>query len=214
MTSDKKYKIYIIQNTENSSKYVGMTSLEGQRRLINHKKEMHLDRPLYCDMRSLGFDKFYMVDVTSQCLTYEEASKLEREVVKILLDNNEVVYNIYLSGQIPEKVRSLRSRLLLGNSNRKGIPHTEETKKRISESTRGVRRSLSTRRRISESQLGDKNHRSKRVRISGTELEFDTLKQCYEYIKSSMYPSIGYTTVKRLARGELVSKYDLNLELI
>lgn len=206
---NKSYKVYILLNKCNDKKYVGMTSSPGSIRLKGHKKEMHLNRPLYNDMRLLGYDNYYMVDVTEQSLSKEEATILEREVVDILLENGESVYNIYLSGQISQEVKNLRSRLLVGNKNRLGIPHTEDIKLKISNSTKGRKKSEITRERISKSQLGELNHKSISVvlTVNSDTRYFSTIKQCYEYLKSEYYPEIGYTTVKRIASGVSVDKY-------
>ena len=117
--------VYKITNLINNKVYIGQTVQKPYRRWKRHKQNCRLTNltyPLYNSMRKHGIENFTF-DVILECETLEELNKMEKlAIINFDSTNPEKGYNISLGG------------------NNKG-KHSEETK-----------------RKISQSQVGSKNH--------------------------------------------------------
>ena len=78
------YKVYIIHNSINNDKYVGMTSKTLNERFIIHKAKLTSKcsggrTVMYDDMRNFGFDKF-IIELVKVFSSKKEAMELEKQI--------------------------------------------------------------------------------------------------------------------------------------
>lgn len=128
------YSIYVITNTINGKKYIGMTSRSVRRRWRNHvsaskhENDGMYSSPLQADIREYGEDCFtHQVLVTTE--DKELAMQLEDEIT------------IMLNTHVPNGYNRI-----VGHRS----VHTEDSKKKISEKAKGRTHSEETKRKMSE----------------------------------------------------------------
>lgn len=139
MSSSKKYsngywKVYVHINMSNNKRYVGITSQKVEYRW-NYGKAYLSNKYFISAINKYGWDGFEHI-VLFDGLTKEEAQSKEIELIKQWDTTNRLYgYNITLGGEgtngfnPPPELRQKWSEI------RKGFRHTEETKKKMSEST-------------------------------------------------------------------------------
>ena len=138
------YTVYLRENTVNRKQYVGQT---GDFKVRNYKwnslKERYANLFLTEDRAKYGLESFTTV-VLAEVETQEEALKLEEYYIKAFNTIYPNGYNKSVGGK--------------NNSGApKGVPKTEETKRKLSEAHKGVLKSEETKRKMSEARKGEKN---------------------------------------------------------
>ena len=126
--------VYKIENKINSKLYIGMTSMDIEKRLMSHKSSLelgkHHNKHLQASFSKYGKDVFSF-EMLEECYSLEEA--LDREVfwiAELETTNSSKGYNKTFGGDIPvftEEMKKNISKSLMGHS------HSEETRKKISE---------------------------------------------------------------------------------
>jgi len=152
---EKLSHLYMIKNIVNGKKYFGITTQNPPiKRWIGHKtvaRRKVRKTPLVHAMNKYGFDNFtFEVLVSDEKRDY--IYNLEKEYIKkYKTQNREFGYNLSDGGEInigftiPKNVIEKRSRDMKGKGNHfYGRSHTEETKKKISNSKKGVKLSEET----------------------------------------------------------------------
>lgn len=163
-------KIYCITNTANGKKYIGQTIVSVESRWREHKNHSNIyDYPIYRALRKYGFDKF-SVEVIDTAKTRESLDEKERMWIKSLCTLLPNGYNAIdgppgKSAKFSEETRALLSKKLKKRwenpeyrakmkTSTTGIikgPHSDETKKKISDANKGKRLSYERKRKIGES---------------------------------------------------------------
>jgi group I intron endonuclease len=161
------YAVYLIIGPRQKL-YVGVTSQSVSKRLRQHKFQARsgVDTYLYNAIRKHGEDQFDAIRIDTAS-TEEQAYELEKEWIQRLGTYEGRGYNMTKGGD-----RGPR---------REGKSHTEETRQKMSESTKvkgednpmyGRSHSEETRRKISESSRGENNPRSKLSRRDVSEVKW------------------------------------------
>lgn len=136
------WTVYIHRNKINNKCYIGITCNNIHRRWQNgsgytHKENGKYHQPKFANaINKYGWDNFEHI-VWESGLTKEDACKKERLLIKFFdtVDNG---YNCYDGGE----------------TGRLGKPHSEETKKLLSDMMRGRRHTEEAKRKIIEAQTG------------------------------------------------------------
>ncbi len=155
-----EYYIYIHTNKVNGKKYIGQTCQKPEYRWNNGKKYEH-NEYFYRAIQKYGWENFEH-EIIAENLTQEEANHLEELLIKEYdTTNRDKGYNIMLGG----------------NNHR----HTEETKKKMSETRTGKKHTKEWCENISSSLRGRKDiteaaikAHKKRVRCIETNTVYDS----------------------------------------
>ena len=155
------YVVYIHENLINGKVYIGITGQKPSRRWDNGRgyiRNPHFSKAI----KKYGWHNFNH-RILYDGLTLKEANEIERKLIKEYDSTNPLKgYNIQLGGngsgkfsnETLEKLRRSHKGEIPWN---RGIPHSQETRKKISEAVKGFKHSDVTRKRMSESKRGDKN---------------------------------------------------------
>ena len=176
ITGGSSYKVYIYE-FPNNKVYVGMTknTLEKRRDMgYQHNK------PLQCAIRKYGW-RGIKHDVIAENLTKEEAEKLEKEIIKKYESTNPLKgYNVSYGGK----------------ETYKGLCHTKEYKKHMSNLYKGRSFSVETLDRMREA------HKKERKPVRCFSLD-GTLIKCFESLHEAAKAVNGYpTNISRACKKE------------
>lgn len=203
------YKVYMLINTVNDKRYIGITSQEGSYRLYGTSSSTHQGRansgnplPLYSEIREYGIDKFKMVDLTELNFNRNEALKLESEYILKYRSQGYVLYNVD-TYQAESATRAM---------NKIYQDMTPEQRSEYSRcninSPEAIAKRGETRKGVPQYNIRGKNHgkaRSVRV-VSHGNSEFDTITQAVEYLKE-YYPTINSAAVCKICKGYTPKRY-------
>ena len=136
---DKSYCVYIHRNTINGKQYCGITSQKPESRWRNGDGYTH-NAHFQNAIQKYGWDSFEHI-ILFDGLTNEEANELERQYIqKHNLMDQEFGYN-----------------QTIGGDGTVGYSHTDETRRKMSQSRMGHECSEETRLKISNQNSGEKN---------------------------------------------------------
>lgn len=136
--TQRNYCVYMHINKINQKKYIGITSQKPNCRWKKGEGYRECIR-FYNAIKKYGWENFEHL-ILCENLSLEEAEQKEIELIKKYKTNYaQYGYNIANGGNCKGKV-------------------SEETKKKISNATKGKKFSLEHKRKIGESQKGEKNH--------------------------------------------------------
>jgi len=175
------YKIYLIINLLNFKKYVGITKYTLEERFLQHTKRGFI---LTEAIKKYGKDKF-SIELIEEVETSERAYELEQYYIKQyntkapngynLTDGGDGLYGVVIS----EEDRKRRSAVMkkLHKEKRTGMHgknHSEETKKKMSDASKGkekpwlvgVKKSEETKEKIRQGNLGKTLSEETRKKIS------------------------------------------------
>lgn len=131
------YELFI---RPNEPRYVGQTRRGVVRRLQEHLGSALVDKPIlpvHCWIKSVG-PKNVKIDILQVCQTFEE------------LDEAEIFWIRTLRLAVDKRLLNV----LDGGQGLHGFRHTDESKRKISEATKGVPKSAETRQRMSTARKG------------------------------------------------------------
>lgn len=151
------YKIYLVTNLLNSKKYVGITKFSIEERFLQHTKRGFL---LTEAIKKYGKQKF-SVELVEKVESSEKAYKLEQYYIEKYNTKSPNGYNLTNGGdgifgwevtekyrqECSDKVKQLHKEKKVGMY---GKTHTEETKKKMSESSKGKPKPWLIGRKVSE----------------------------------------------------------------
>ena len=133
--------IYILENKINKKCYVGQTIQDFKDRLLAHKSEARLNRRknlIGNAIRKYGIENF---NITTMTCKEEHLDWMEVEWIKELNSLAPNGYNLDTGGNknkhASDETREKISKSKLGNHVNKGIPKSEEHKKKLSEVKKG-----------------------------------------------------------------------------
>ena len=168
--------IYILENKVNGKKYVGKTKLAFGKRLKRHRKSHSL---IGNALRKYGTDNF---KVTLVEIPNENLSEKEIESIKEYNSKYPYGYNLTDGGDSPplcfgnkwnlgktltdEHKRSISEGLKGKRKGLRGKPHTQETRKKISDGNKGKLLTEETKKKISEARKGCKFTEEHKANIS------------------------------------------------
>lgn len=166
--TDKKYTLYM-HISPNGKMYVGITSLEPERRW-NNGKGYYLQPYFSNAIKKYGWNNFQHY-ILAEDLTLEQADILEKAIIKKLdLTNQDKGYNLSNGGlknfTMSQTTRQKMSQSRRGKLNSMyGKHHTEETRRKISEAHKGEnsawfgrKHTEEEKRKISEANSGVNHH--------------------------------------------------------
>jgi len=154
--------IYRIDNLENGKFYIGQTIQTLRRRWNDHvsdTRNLSDEMVIHLAMRKYGIDAFTMEPIhTIECETKDELKKQLNELEIHAIEQLKPDYNVAKGGLGHTGVSTPR----FGTDNHfYGKKHTEETKQRISEASKGrflgIKLPEETKRKMSECKKGDKH---------------------------------------------------------
>ena len=128
----KKYTVYIHTNKINNKVYIGQTCKNVQQRwgnngsqyLTKNKSGQYLQPLIARAIKKYGWDNFEHI-IFAENLTKEDACRMEQLLIKLYKTQNpKFGYNISAGGE-----------------GRSGVPHSDETKRKMSEAHKGERSS-------------------------------------------------------------------------
>lgn len=203
------YKLYIIENSINDMKYVGITTQPGTSRLYGTSNSTHEGRansgdplPLYEDIRKYGIDKFKMIDLSDHVYDRKLALIKESETMVKLLSEGCTLYNkdIY---QAESAVRTM-------NEKYKSMTDSERSDySRLNiNSPEAIAKRGETRKGVPQYNIRGKNHgKSRRVKVTSHDnLEFDSITECVNHMKS-YYPTLNTQAVSKICNGYTPKRY-------
>ena len=135
--------IYGIHNTANNKWYIGQTNDLGQRKrchwaALRHNR--HFNHYLQYAFNKHGEESFEFI-ILEECVEEVRDAKEKACIIYYKSTDSNHGYNSEFGGnpqkRLSEEHRRKISESLLGNQYRKGIPHTEETKRHLSETLTG-----------------------------------------------------------------------------
>ena len=180
-----RYSVYM-HISPNNKKYIGITLQEPKKRWLNGYGYKH-NQYFTNAINKYGWDNFQHI-IIAKGLTENEAKWLEIKLIKIHdTTNRDKGYNISLGGDIvSDETRNKLSESLKGEGNGMyGKHHTEEAKKKMSESRKGRHHSNKTKCKMSKSAKGrysgKNNPNAKSVICLTTKKIFLTAKDGAEY---------------------------------
>jgi group I intron endonuclease len=195
------FYIYTILNVQNYKIYVGQTQ-NIKARWSAHKCEANADRlhyPLYRALRKYGFDNF-QISMVEIAATSEEADLAEQKWIQKLKSRDpQMGYNLTSGGAVPRGWHhSEESKRKISESQKgKIVIVSNETKVKMSISQMGHPVSLDTRQKISEANIGKTHTEMTRKKIS----EFQTGKKRSDEIKTNM----SKAQIKRQQSNTIIS---------
>ena len=151
-----KTGVYKITNLVNGKVYIG-ASKRIEDRWRDHKKR--INSPIHSDLEAYGLDNFKF-EVLLEC-PETMLAQWERDMICLYdSDDPEKGYNSPkdrpYSLKLSEALKGIpcseehKRKISEANRGRHNIPHSEETKRKISEARKGIPRSEETKRKISE----------------------------------------------------------------
>lgn len=167
-TFELGFSLYLIRSTETAKVYVGQTRQALDRRWAHHRHMARSDKgngcsALHAAMRKHGIDTF-SIELLGRYATQEETNAAEAAMIYALCSQAPHGYNLKeggkASGHSPETIEKMRAAAKRRGNNRPGYRHSEETRRRISESNQGKgppkgrRLSAETRKKISNANAG------------------------------------------------------------
>ena len=167
MKQEKYITIYKITNTRNGKSYVGQTT-NMRRRIREHERGKNPNAAVHQAIIKYGAGAFRH-EVICLCANKEASDAIEMCLIK-LWDTQKRGYNLTPGGRgtgVGEgnhrwgATNSDKQRKAAAESNhrRAGFTTPEETKKKISEASKGRAFTEEHRKHLSEAQTGEKNHR-------------------------------------------------------
>ena len=124
----KTYEVYVITNSKNGKKYVGVTTRGYPNRFANHlwhsRKNSGNCSALYSAIRKHGADCF-SVELVEQCSSFEEMNSRERYWIKSFNTMSPSGYNLTDGGDAGVFVESTRMKM---SQRLKGLPMSEKNK--------------------------------------------------------------------------------------
>ena len=175
---DKFGFVYIITNTKTTKAYVGCKQYFSMgKKKRKHKWEIYTGSSKYLneDIKKIGKEHFTFEVIAEyknkRSLRYYEAYyQIKWDVLTAVIEGTDepAFYNSYVGGKFYRPIESYKphteetkkkmSEKQKGDKHHfYGKKHTEETKKKISESSIGRKHKEETKKKISEAMLGDKN---------------------------------------------------------
>lgn len=159
--------VYLIENLINHKIYIGQTKVTIADRFNGHKKDSKRTKRafsyLHNAMAKYGIENFEISKI-SEASSKEELDKLETWFIKFFESTNrEIGYNIEHGGNGPNKVsEETRKKLSIASSGKnnhsygkpawnRGIPLSDNQKKKLSKIFKGKKFSEETKRKIAES---------------------------------------------------------------
>jgi group I intron endonuclease len=187
--------IYKITNKIDNKIYIGQTIGDLERRWKGHLKKRSNCRYLKSAINKYGIDNFEFKLV---CITFD--NQLDDMEIKYIEQYNCLVpngYNLRLGGnsgrhnvetkqKISETLKKRFNTDIIHSKPQLGKPHSEITKKKLSEANKGKRRSQET---INKMIISKRKRKNKVIQfdIEGNRLNsFDTCKEAAEYIGISL----------------------------
>ena len=154
------YTVYQHRNLKNGKSYVGMTSQEPKKRWRSGKG-YNYNSQMWKDIQESDWNTNWEHNIIGKFENEQEALNVE-EMFIWLFDSTNDGYNIssYSSSHCKrsEETKRKLSEAMIGENNPMfGSHHSEETRKKISESKTGKHPSEETRKKMSEAQTGEKN---------------------------------------------------------
>lgn len=140
--------VYIITNSINNKQYVGV-SVNLQNRLRQHRYLKKRDTVINSAFKKYGLDNFSISPTYLPDYNIPELLEIEEELIAILNTSVPHGYNVLLSGNFP----------MLGKK------HTEESRKKMSESLMGRKCTAETRKKLSEASTGRKHTEETRKKM-------------------------------------------------
>ena len=133
---DSCYSVYIHTNKINNKRYIGLTKQDPEKRWRNGNNYLHSPH-FKRAIEKYGWDNFEH-EIYSSSLTAEQASALEKELIKKFNTTNENYgYNLDAGGFYTQ--------------------HSESTKDKIRQRITGIKRSEETKERLRKASTGNKN---------------------------------------------------------
>lgn len=163
------FYIYKITNTINNKIYIGQSK-------YNDPKYLGSGNYIRKAVKKYGVSNFKK-EIIEKCVDLKHSNERERYWISILNSKNpEVGYNIadggssfIMNDDIKDKIKkTLTGKYVGDNSFRKGISHDEETKQKISGSSKGRSKSKDTRKKMSISAKGRRLSDSTREKLSNS----------------------------------------------
>jgi group I intron endonuclease len=185
--------IYKITNRTDKKIYVGQTIQDVESRWKDHLKKGSNCRYLKSALNKYGIDNFEFKLV---CITFD--NKLDDMEIKYIEQYNSLVpngYNLRLGGnsgrhnaetkqKISDTLKKNYANGLVHPRHQLGIPHSEITKKKISEANKGKPKSQET---INKRILSRRKNKTIQFDIEGNRLNsFDSCKEAGEYVGTSL----------------------------
>ena len=150
---DKFGFVYIITNTKTEKAYVGCKQYYIGKAKKESKWQTYMGSSKYLkeDIKKIG-KKHFRFEVIAEYINkrslryYEAHYQMKWDVLTAVIEGTDepAFYNSYVGGKFYRPVESY-------------TPHTEETKKKMSESHKGFSHTEETKKKISEATLGDKH---------------------------------------------------------
>ena len=135
----KEYTVYM-HTTLSNKVYIGITCAEPRKRWANGYG-YRTQQLFWRAIQKYGWENIHHI-IVKDCLSREEAEKLEIELISIYNSTNpNNGYNVSSGGLL----------------NKEGHPMTSETREKISANNKGKRLSDETRKKMSNSRMGEKN---------------------------------------------------------
>ena len=187
---EKKYTVYIHTVIENNKKYVGITCRDPQKRW-GYNGCQYKGQVFYNAIQKYGW-KNINHEIIAENLTKEEACDMEKELIKKYnTTNKKFGYNRSIGGECSalgivhtEEARKKMSQSKSGEKNcMYGKKHSEETRRKISEKLKGRTISDEQRKFVSEFMKGHKGVNNRKVVLDG--VEFESITACAKYIGKS-----------------------------
>lgn len=173
----RNYLVYVHTNKENGKRYVGITRQNIKYRWRSDGSGYFRSPYFYNAILKCGWDNFEH-DILADNLTKQEAVDMEKKCIKEYKTQDRLYgYNVTAGGDgtseytIPKESVERRAAMM------RGIPKSDEQRRKISESNKGKRPSEKTIEKLRVSHLGHKN----------TEKQMDALRIGWEYGKKPVY---------------------------
>lgn len=166
--------IYLITNSKNGKVYIGQTQ-DISARWSCHKSEANANRlqyPLYRAMRKYGLNVFSII-VLEVAKSLEDADSLEKKYINMYDSRNpKIGYNLTAGGLVARGWHhSEESKKKISDSQKgKIVIVSEETKKKISATNMGRNVSVDTKKKISKAITGIKRSKETKDKISSSKL--------------------------------------------
>jgi group I intron endonuclease len=186
------YTIYLIEGHRHKP-YVGITSKSPEQRLNRHKQDARSGRETHLQnaIRKYGEENFDVVPLDTAS-SREEALKLERDWISRLGTYEDWGYNCTPGGEAYE-----------GESHPSyGLRHSEEARRKISESQRGSELSDETKEKIRLANKGEKNHSAKLTKQEASEIKFLATSTSLQQKEISNIYGVSRQTVSDIKMGE------------
>lgn len=185
------FTVYMHEHIESGKKYIGITSKKPEHRWNNGKGYAH-SAHFQSAIDKYGWDAFRHI-ILYTGLTKEAACKLEAELIeKYKTNNRDFGYNSSVGGELSalgyrwDKPRQGEDNPMYGkkhseetkrkiSESHKGILHSEETKKKFSEMRKGNTLSEEHKRKLSEANKGKQGTHKKAIVCIETGVEYESV---------------------------------------